>query len=85
MAFVNYRAKENSEKCATCRLNFINIRKISDKGYMHFMSLDETLNNAIRKSAQGAMWAACKACPNRKDFERMYGVDPVQYYSAALG
>ena len=31
------------------------------------------------------MWAACKVCPNRKDFEKMYGVDPLKYFSGALG
>lgn len=84
MAFVNYRANENSKKCESCRMNLINVHKIGDKGYMHFLSLDETLNKAILKSAQGAMWAACKLCPNRKDFEKMYGVEPVKYYSAVI-
>jgi len=31
------------------------------------------------------MWATCKACPYRKDFEKMYGVEPVKYFSAAMG
>ncbi len=84
MAFINYKAKENSSKCASCKLNFINVGKIGDKGYIHYLNLDDKLNKAIVKSAQGAMWAACKVCPNRKDFEKMYGVEPVKYYSAAM-
>jgi len=86
MGFVNYRSKENSQKCGSCRMNFVNTKvKVGDKGYMHYLNLDGTLNKAILKSAQGAMWAACKVCPYRKDFEKMYGVEPIKYYSAALG
>lgn len=86
MGFVNYKAKENSRKCEECRFNFINTNtKIGDKGYMHYLNLDGVVNKAIVKSTQGAMWAACKVCPNKKDFEKMYGVDPLTYYSGALG
>lgn len=85
MAFVSYRAKENSQKCETCRMNFINTRQIGDKGYIHYLNLDSTLNKAIMKSAQSAMWAACKVCPNKKDFEKMYGVEPIKYFLGAMG
>jgi transcription elongation factor Elf1 len=33
-------------------------------------------------AAKGAMKVACKLCPNRKDFEKIYGVEPVTYYSS---
>ena len=81
MAFVNYRAKENSTKCDSCKFNFVNNYKVDDKGYAHFLNLDDK----IAMAARGAMWATCKVCPNRKDFEKMYGVEPVKYFSAAMG
>ena len=79
MAFVNFRSKENSEKCEKCRMNFVNKYKIDEKGYMHFLSLDAAAMKAVR----AAMWASCKVCPVRKDFQKMYGVEPVAYFSMA--
>jgi hypothetical protein len=76
MAFVNFKAKENSEKCEKCRLNFVNKYKVDEQGYARFLNL--------KKIAQGAMWATCKACPVRKDFQKMYGVEPVTYFTAAF-
>lgn len=80
MAFVSYRSKENSEKCEKCRLNFINQYKIDERGYIRFLNLQ----TAAMKAMRGAMWASCRVCPVRKDFEKMYGVEPVAYFSAAL-
>ena len=76
MAFVNFRAKENSEKCEKCKLNFVHKYKKEAQKTSHFFNMT--------KVAQGAMWVTCKACPVRKDFERMHGVEPVVYFSAAL-
>jgi transcription elongation factor Elf1 len=80
MAFVNFRSKENSEKCEKCRMNFVNKYKIDEKGYIHYLNLD----SAVIKTMRAAMWMSCKVCPIRKDFEKMHGVEPVAYYSAAL-
>jgi len=75
MAFVNFKAKENSEKCESCRLNFIHKYKKDEQKSSHFFNLT--------KVAQGAMWVTCKPCPVRKDFLKMYGVEPVAYFSTA--
>lgn len=79
MAFINWRAKENTKKCAECRLNFATY-KVDQRGYMHFMDLDEK----VHKLAVAAMWATCKVCPVRSDFKKVYGVEPVDYYTIAL-
>ncbi len=79
MAFINWRAKENTKKCADCRLNFVSYQ-VDQKGYMHYMDLDAK----IKKIAQTAMWATCKACPVRKDFQKVYGIEPVQYFGTAI-
>ena len=79
MPFVSYRAKENSKKCDECRFNFVNNYKIDQKGYAHFMELDEKL--AKLKAAM--MWTSCKVCPIRDDFKKVYGIEPVKYYGLA--
>ena len=87
MAFINYRAKENSLKCGSCKFNFVQnySTRIDDKGLVNFLDLDDKVEKALKASARGAMWATCKVCPYKKDFEKMYGVEPVKYFSAALG
>ena len=81
MAFIHYKAKENSSKCSSCKFNFVNSYKIDEKSYAHYLKLDDK----IAKAAVGVMWASCKVCPNRKDFEKMYGVEPIKFYTAAMG
>jgi len=81
MTFINYKAKENSSKCSSCKFNFVNSYKADDKGYIHYLKLDDKLAVAAR----GVMWASCKVCPYRKDFEKMYGVEPIKFYTAAMG
>ena len=87
MAFVNYRAKQNSLKCETCKFNFVHnySTKIDDKGIVNFLDLDDKVEKALKAGARGAMWATCKACPNREDFAKMYGVEPVKYFSDEQG
>ena len=81
MPFVSYRAKENSQKCEACRFNFVSNSKIDPRGYAHYMELDEKL----ARLKAGMMWTSCKVCPNREDFKKVYGIEPVKYYGLALG
>lgn len=78
MPFISYKAKENSSRCVSCRFNIINSYKPDEKGYAHYLKIDSKLVIAAR----GLMWASCKVCPYRKDFEKMYGTDPITFYSA---
>ncbi len=80
MPFISYRAQLKSKKCEDCRFNFVKNYKIDEKGYAHFMELD----NKLAQLKFGMMWASCKVCPNREDFKKIYGIEPVDYYSAAL-
>lgn len=77
MSLCNYKTNENSMKCESCKFNFVHNYKFDKNGYAHYLNLDNKIQQSI-------MWATCKMCPNRKDFEKMYGVEPVKYYSAAL-
>ena len=71
MAYINRKVQENALKCESCRFNLVNDFNLKKRN-------DET----VIKAARGTMWAACKLCPNRKDFQKIYGVEPVEYYSS---
>lgn len=81
MAFVNWRAKENTKQCAECKFNFSTF-KMNDNGYMHFMDLDGMVNTVVNKAAKATMWTSCKVCPVRKDFVNVYGIEPIQFFGA---
>jgi|GEM_PF-615236 len=83
MAFVSWRAKENSKQCAECKFNFLTF-KVNDKGYIHFMDLDGVVNKVVNTAAKATMISSCKVCSIRKDFVKVYGVEPVEYFTAAL-
>jgi transcription elongation factor Elf1 len=71
MPYINRKVQENALKCDSCRFNLVNDYNLKKRN-------DET----VVKAASGAMWAACKMCTNRKDFEKVFGVDPLTYYSS---
>ncbi len=82
MGFINFKTKENSRKCAECRFNITNFNfKVSDKGYLKFLDVDKDINETARKLALGVMWSACKVCPVRPDFMKVYGVEPIEHYN----
>ena len=70
MPNINRKVQENALKCDSCRFNLIND-----------VNLKKKYDEKNFKVARGTMWAACKFCSNRKDFEKIYGVEPVEYYS----
>ncbi|MFA5519661.1 MAG: hypothetical protein WDA74_10445 [Spirochaetota bacterium] len=93
MGFVSFKTKENSRKCTDCRFNIANFNfesfdvTVSDKGYLNFIGVDENIKNIAEtarkvaiKSALGVMWAACKVCPVRPDFIKVYGIEPIEHY-----
>ena len=79
MSFINWKVKESTRKCAECRFNLSGVT-IDQKGYMHYLNLDEK----VRVTARAAMWASCKVCPTRKDFVKIYGVEPIEYFGLAM-
>ena len=85
MGFINFKTKENTRKCADCKFNIANFTfKVSDKGYLKFLDVDEDVNETARKLALGVMWSACKVCPVRPDFVKVYGVEPIDHYAGTV-
>lgn len=85
MGFINFKTKENTRKCADCRFNIANFKfKVSDNGYLKFLDVDEDVNETARKLALGVMWSACKVCPVRPDFVKVYGVEPIDHYAETV-
>ncbi|MCL2156019.1 MAG: hypothetical protein FWH53_10170 [Leptospirales bacterium] len=73
MPNINRKVQENALKCDSCRFNLINDLNLKKRNDEKFL-----------KAAKRTMWAACKFCPNRKDFEKIYGVEPVDYFASLL-
>jgi hypothetical protein len=73
MPNINRKVQENALKCDSCRFNLIND-----------LNLKKRNDEKILKTAKRTMWAACKFCLNRKDFEKIYGVEPVEYFASLL-
>ena len=69
MAYINRKVQDNALKCDSCRFNLVNNYNLKKRN-----------DEKVIKAAKATMWASCKLCPNRKDFEKVYGVEPVVYY-----
>ena len=77
MAFISFRTKKESEKCFDCKYNYMNNFKVDQKGYVHFLEMEENLKTILR----GTMTSICAICPYREKFEKMYGKTPVEYFT----
>jgi len=73
MPYINRKVQENALKCDLCRFNLINDS-----------SLMKRRDERAMKTAKMTMWAACKFCKNRKDFEKIYGVEPAEYFYSRI-
>ena len=73
MPNINRKVQDNALKCDSCRFNLIND-----------VNLKRKYDERIFQSAKRTMWMACKFCTNRKDFEKIYSVEPVEYFSSLL-
>jgi len=85
MGFINYKTKENTRKCVDCRFNIANFDfnfKQDEKGYLQFLGINvaQDVNETAKKVALGVMWSACKVCPVRPDFIKVYGIEPIEHY-----
>jgi len=75
MAFISEHVKKNSDKCMNCA--FMKIRAVKldrhsilyDEAKMTFEGLVEGMNRGM-----------CTMCPSCKDFEKVYGVKPYEYF-----
>ena len=75
MSFVNEVVKEKADKCGKCA--FMKIRAI--KLDRHSVLYDEA-TMAMHGLIEGLNRATCNVCPNCKDFEKIYGSKPYEYY-----
>ena len=96
MGFINFKTKENTRKCVECKFNIANFDfniKQDQKGYLKFLGInyDQDDNEitkkiilGVKKVALGTMWSACKVCPVRPDFIKVYGVEPIEHYTELM-
>ena len=89
MGYINFKTKENTRKCVECKFNIANFDfniKQDEKGYLKFLGInyDKDVNETAKKVALGVMWSACKLCPVRPDFIKVYGEEPIDHYAGTI-
>ncbi len=77
MAFISFKTQKESEKCFSCKFNYMNNFKIDQKGYMHFLEMEDKVKAVLK----GTMTSICTMCPFKDKFEKMYGKAPVDYFT----
>ncbi len=71
MPLISDKIKNNAEKCKQCA--FLKLRNIKlDRNSVLF---DEALI-----TIEGIYRASCSMCPFEKDFEKVYGKKPAEYF-----
>ncbi len=70
MPLVTEKVRENAKKCEECA--FLHMAKSVDK--------NSVLADEARVAASGMMKVTCNVCPNGKDFEKVYGKKPYDYF-----
>jgi hypothetical protein len=85
MSLVTDRVKRNAEKCRQCVLQRLKLRDIlhNKKSTAGKGVFDKDTALALNKGAKfildSTVKLACNLCPYKEDFEKVYGMTPVEY------
>ena len=85
MSIINRKVQENALKCDSCKFNLVNdfnLKRSNAEAVWAEKRKATMWDETVFKASRATMWASCKFCPNKKDFEKIYGVEPVAYYSS---
>jgi hypothetical protein len=82
MALITDHVKENADKCKQCAFQKMRSADIGlDKTSVLYTEAMTSLEIAI----EGISRATCSVCPYEKDFVKIYGVKPYEYFPLKLG
>lgn len=74
MALISETVRKNAMKCEECA--FLKMGTSVDKNSVLY---EEALS-----AAKGMLQISCSMCPNSKDFEKMHGKKPFEYYAELI-
>lgn len=82
MALITDHVRENAEKCKSCAFQKLRSADIGlDKTSVLYTEAMTSLEIAV----EGISRTTCSVCPYEKDFEKIYGMKPYEYYPLKLG
>lgn len=75
MALINDKVNENAQKCYSCAFKIMR-GKLKNK-----IDHNSVLYREAEIAVEGILRVSCNMCPFRKDFEKVYGVPPYEYFA----
>ena len=71
MPLITDSIRENAEKCKQCA--FLKLRNAE-------IDKNSVLYDEAKMTLEGVYRASCNMCPFSKDFEKVYGMKPYEYF-----
>jgi len=71
MGLITDKIRENAEKCKSCA--FLKLRNAE-------IDKNSVLYDEAMMTLEGVYRASCTMCPFEKDFEKVYGMKPYEYF-----
>jgi hypothetical protein len=82
MPLITDHIKESSDKCKQCA--FLKLRKIREINFdRNSVLYDEATKalNIVSNVAEGLIWTSCNMCNHGKNFKKVYGVMPYDFFN----
>ena len=67
---------KNAQKCETCAMRMLG-KGIDRNSIFYFFDLHE----GAKLAAENVFKMSCKFCSKKKDFEKVHGMSPFEYYT----
>ncbi len=81
MPLITDEIRESAEKCRQCA--FLKLRKINEIQFdRHSVLYDEATKalDIISTVTEGLIWTSCNMCKHGKNFKKVYGVMPYEFF-----
>lgn len=86
MAFISDHVKESSDKCRECAYIklFAKLRAVELDRHSILYDEAKMAYEGVVEGVKKAAFGMCNVCPSCKDFEKVYGMKPFEYYKTRL-